>query len=157
MSRRYGRNQRRRARAHVAELEAQAAELQHQASSARFEANTYRWQVADVREVLGPHFMGLPPQMLGPEIWRLYELDRALLPGPADDVIEVRAMTYETVFDSTKPPHYMHFLVRLAGGEVAYAISSAALRNAPAEVVARQIGRQLATQLVRDLRRAGLR
>lgn len=157
MSRRYGRNQRRRARAHVAELEAQAAELQHQASSARSEANSYRWQLADVREALGPHFIGLPPQMLGPEIWRLYELDRVRLPGPADDAIEVRAMTYETVVDSTKPTHYMHFLVHLAGGEVAYAISSAALLNAPAEVVARQIGHQLATRLVRDLRRAGLR
>ncbi|MCD9087396.1 hypothetical protein [Stenotrophomonas sp. SY1] len=157
MSRRYGRNQRRRAREQVAQLEAQAVVLDQRTRRAEINAAQLRCQLDDVREALGPHFMGLPPQMLAGEIWRLYELDRARLPGPSGDAVEVRAMTFDCIVDSTHQTNFLHFLVRLAGGKAAYAISSAALLNAPAEAVARQIGRQIATRLVRDLRSAGLR
>lgn len=157
MSRRYGRNQKRRARAEIAQLEQKATELQaamvldrallrHQTQK----INELQSRLEDVARIMGTNFIGLEPAL-----WKFQEkhqINRFRCPVDGGDVV-MHTMMAGITKDQFRPDYMVHFRVDLAGESVGYTISEVALRHGPEEYIARRISEEMAQMLVRDLRK----
>lgn len=158
MSRRYGRNQKRKARQEIARLSQYLAnyeEAYHRdLSMLRQRCREATRQLDSVREALGQNFIGLDPETF---VRRTMELDDPHgwnHPVPGGHV-RMEGLSCRFFEDTHTPHHQLHFRVELAGKKVGYALSLQAIRHAPAEVVARKMAHELARMLVEDLRKAG--
>lgn len=157
MSRRYGRNQKRRARAAIARLEQRATELQTGMAMDRAllrsqtqRIDELRAQLKDVAEIMGTDFIGLEPAL-----WKFndkHKLDYLRCPVDGGDVL-IHTMRTKITSDRLRPDYMVHFRAELAGETVGYAISECALRDAPEGYIVRRISDEMARLLIGDLRK----
>ena len=158
MGKRFGRNQRRRAREQIAQLtadssrwqEAHAREsglLRHVSKKLRAMEN----QMADLTEALGVHYVGLTAREI---VMKANELARdsfrMLTPSGA-----VAAMDLMRVDSNHDERSQMHCRVRLGPSTVAYAVSAQALRYTPATYLARTMAIEMAHALLAEIRKSG--
>lgn len=152
MSKRFGRNQRRRLRQQVEQATEALAMADGLMRKMRRDRDELRGVIDDVEEALGPNFIGLPPQELvfqarhlGPE--RTF---RTTVPG--DQVVTMAIMDIDS---SEKSDGYIHLRVRLDGKSVVYALSRPALLHSPARFIAQKMAMEMAPVLLQNIRKAG--
>lgn len=164
MSRRYGRNQKRRAREELANVMAMADyRLKANAESLRMIQGVLqekRDALAAVADSLGPAFVGLPLNELMLRIFDVaYAEDApdsfASVPPGASNPVIMHVLKMSAHDDLVRDR--VHVRVRLAGGDTAYALSEAAIRQMPADALARNLGRHIAEFLVSELVKRGVR
>lgn len=157
MSRRYGRNQKRRARAEIAKLEQKAANLQtgmemdralirHQSQK----IEEHREQLNFVASILGTNFIGLKPAL-----WKFsdkHRLDYFRCPVAGGDVM-MHTMRTGITDGNGRPDYMVHFHVELAGETGSYAISECALRDGPEDYIVRRISDEMSRLLMDELRK----
>jgi hypothetical protein len=152
VSRRYGRNQKRQARATEEDLRAQLTQAATEIRKARSENGELRGELRQVAEALGPNFIGLTPRIMTMRMEDLMGRREIRMPRPFSTAVEslpvMDARAQESPMDGR-----MHIQVRLAGGEVAYAISRGALRDTPVGPLTEAISRALAVRLLQLLGR----
>lgn len=153
MSRRYGRNQKRKAREQISKL---TRHLDEYTEGYNRDVGMLRRQLDNVRQALGPNFIGLPPETLVRRACELGENYDFRYPALGRE-LNMQSLVYRSFSDSLRHVHQLHFRVELAGHQVGYAISAPALLHAPADWIARGIGHEIARLLVHDLRKAGAR
>lgn len=163
MGKRFGRNQRRALRERLQELElvayrraVAATRLAVDGKAVEDRARRAESKLDALKMALGDRFVGFDPK-------RYEEVDGLAiacgsrgLPEPfgiavLGDVLECHALYQDTHVDKLRDQ--IHFYVRLAGSGVAYAISAAAIRSAPPEVLAANIARELTRDLTDDITR----
>lgn len=157
MTRRYGRNQKRRARAQAAEMEKMIISLRDGMvmDRALLEQQRRRIDKQDeqlklVAKVLGTNFIGLEPAL-----WEFKDKnlpDWLRRPVQGGDVMMHVMKAYITEAKD-RPDYMMHFRVKLMDEVVGYAISECALRDGPDEYIVHRIGEEMATLLVAELRK----
>jgi len=160
MSRRFGRNQRRRLREELAKAQ-RAAYLaindvrfaREQIAVATNRAIELSQQLETVQHAVGEHFIGLPPKHFVTLMEQLHGRDLERLRMSIYGAQATAAILQVQCVDNTLPGQF-HFHARLAGGAVAYGISYGALRMTPIPVLARQIAAELAPALAREARTA---
>jgi len=156
MTKRYGRNQKRRARAQAEALQAdvqaarQALTLE-QALVGKMRARIDRQekQLQDCARVLGVAFIGLEPAVYAIENRTHAQQFRALTVDGTR--IELAHMTAR-VFTDSHPTRMLHFSLLLGDGQCSYTITEEALRYAPPEIVIENLSRQMARQFVEGYR-----
>lgn len=155
MSKRFGRNQKRK-------LKAQVERLEKEHVAAR---NTVGWYTKRVYELererdnvmrcLGVTFVGLDPALLDYELSKWADgRGQFQYMSPLDTRETMHLLDYK-VDDQRWPQQEMHFRFRLADREVGYAISGRALYSTrvPADYLAEQMAREMARMLVDDIRK----
>lgn len=164
MSRRYGRNQKRRAREELANVMALADyRIKAHAESLNMLQGALREKrdaLAAVADALGPAFVGLPLNELMLRIFDVAYVEDApdsfmAVPPGASDPVTMQVLKMSAHDDLVRDR--VHVRVRLAGGDVAYALSDAAIRQMPADALARNVGRHIAEFLVSELVKRGVR
>jgi hypothetical protein len=158
VGKRFGRNQRRRAREQIALLAAERSRWQEaharESGLLRHVSDKLRGmerQMEDLAEALGVHYVGLPAceiVMKASELQR--DSFRMLTPSGAVSVMEV--MRVESHHDDRSQ---MHVRVNLGPSTVAYAISVQALLRTPATYLARAMATELAPALLAEIRKSG--
>lgn len=162
MSKRYGRQQKRRARETEAQLRAEVARLE---SANRVLRTRLHWNehevlrlaqaMEDVRRSLGESYYGLPA---GEIVRRLSEeyprpwMDW-ILPDNPGAPLRMEILRADVV--TNDPRLWVGLRLELAGQSYGYAISEAAIYEAPAEYLAEHFARMAARQLVEKLRTKG--
>lgn len=157
MSRRYGRNQKRRARADIAQLEQKATALQAGMAMDREllrnqtqRIDELRAQLEDVAQIMGTDFIGLEPAL-----WKFsdkHKLDYLRCPVDGGDVL-MHTMRARITSDRLRPDYAVHFRAELAGEQVGYTISECALRDAPEGLIVRRLADEMARLLMIELRK----
>lgn len=164
MSRRYGRNQKRRAAAEIAELKDRIVELNYGITLANalsrqlaVDKAKLQSQLDYVVRTLGPNFIGLPaPEAafkVTEEVRRRGDF-RMLVPG-SDEIATMHLLSVEDSDDDVR--NQIHLRVRLAERDVGYAISKQAIWATPADILARRLADELAPAFVTSLRAHGAR
>lgn len=165
MSKRYGRNQKRRARERIAQLEAARASDQGLLAHVRRELEDAEQAIDHARKVLGndvalpPIERGYHPNPLGGD-FRVAEQMRSFScsyeNAPVfleDKIIQMRQLLSRIEFRDY--PRAVHFYVRLDDGNVAYAIDERAFMQMGREeleaTLLGPISRELARHLARHL------
>ena len=150
MSRRYGRNQKRRARAEIAQLEQRTAELQAGMRSQTWEISRQQSQLNDVARIMGTNFIGLHPAL-----WKFSDRHQPdyFRCRVNDGDVQMHVMRTHIASAPDRPDYMVHFRVELAGEPVGYAISECALRNGPEDYVVRCIAEEMARLLMAELRK----
>ncbi|WP_343577965.1 hypothetical protein [Pseudomonas sp.] len=163
MSKRFGRNQKRKMRSRIEALDTAIAMdrglLAHQTRLLNEKDDALQM----VARVLGDYFIGLPVHTQ--QVDQLME--RMRLPKR----IPIRELMFQSneriehvveravhVLDCFAPEHMVdelrnmqHIRIRSVHGDAAYAISEMAMRNAPPEYMAQMIGREVAEYVVRKI------
>lgn len=167
MSKRFGRNQKRKARQAIDQANAWIANKDETIKLLLRTNDIQSKAIDDTVRVLGRRFFTLPPDEMDLD----YRLDRVRLPvmrelGPymtarnSDNIAklsmalhEVEIMRPETVRDELR--RAVHFNVRYAGGRWGYAISDQAIRECPEDMLTQMISQELANYIARDLKNPG--
>lgn len=155
MSRRYGRQQKRKAREEIAKLTRQV-DYWHDAYQLNVpmlesELHKSRSILADITDVLGPAFVGLPPQQVGRQVQTRFRLFTDC--GPEQmHLVEIAMRTA----NNEHPQKQIHCYVRLANGESAYAISESALLKLTEDELVKRIAPDIARHLVCEVRKNSL-
>lgn len=172
MAQRFGRNQRRRARAQVATLQHEAENLQqaldmnngllrHVSEQNRALSEAMR----EARFILGPS-VALPPIESGPhpapghdsfmhpifERLDFAEFSRSAMTETTNVQIEHMHLLLTSVQEQPRTGD-VHCRVQLAGGEWAYAISGSSIVNLSSEMLERRLLPELTEQLARSIAR----
>lgn len=155
MAKRFGRNQRRRLREalHLQQLSAESWKHLHlQASKELAFANDV---IEDIRQALGEHYIGLPPQKLCSSVRELVPDGRGsfrMFNGDFDASMAV--MRVDSSGDPLGPRAQMHVRVELYDHTVAYAISTNALFHGDERYIATCLSRSMAPLLLSEIRKA---
>lgn len=166
MSRRFGRNQKRRMRAEIQALQEahvrEAGLLRHMSNR----LSDLRAVMADVVRVVGPHFIALEPeimeQILPPNGYlrmpvreRMNEMLLRYEHGEAEAQVLrfVNMLVYHAASWADDMRHMQHFAIVSPKGEVAYAVSETALQSAPPEILARNIVQALGKEIEQRITR----
>lgn len=170
MSKRFGRNQRRRARERIAELERFRAMNQELALRMSAQNAELRQAITEARFILGQHCIALPPEYAGDHPHPLGNSFNAYAPERLELAVFERDSACMTHAQQLQRMHtllvddgrydvvrsMLHFNVTLDSGVVTYCISDSALRNMDRSMLQRrlahEIGRQMAKLLVTKLR-----
>lgn len=163
MSRRYGRNQKRRAREEIARLQGEAARWEEgyrrDVPMLERALAEKRDALAAVAEVLGPEFIGLPLNELMLGILDRYSMedmpDSFRMQATGDPTMVMRMQVMEVRADDDRMQARTHIRVRLAGSSSTIAFSDTALRRVPAHVLAREMAQELAHHIVRHIKSRG--
>jgi hypothetical protein len=170
MSRRYGRNQRRAHRLHIAALQAEITSLKtaigreqalvqgmHQKNAA------LKQQIEDAVQFLGEHHPALPPGPYRVDIYPGSHL--RIMPNnlPLETLATTGATQHElTVFDlytlAVETDYNpidgrLHCIVQFANGDSRYAITPEAIRAMPRDCLIQRVSKQLAIHLVDQIKR----
>lgn len=154
MSRRYGRNQKRRARAEIAQLEQRTTELQAGMRSQTLEISRQQSQLNDVARIMGTNFIGLQPALRMFSDKHLPDWFRAHVQGGA---VMMHTMRTHITTAPDRPDYMMHFRATLMDEVVGYAISECALRDGPEDYLVRCIAEEMARLLMAELRKKFVR
>lgn len=154
MSRRFGRNQRRRAREQMATLEHRLDESRHAAQFLTMRNAELCATIDDVEACLGPGFIGLPPRKLRGILAKRKDLHRPIY--AADNKAQpVEMLVMEVRSETDRADHMMHIMVELDDRSVGYALSRTAIARAPVDVLVRRISYEVARHLTVLLREEG--
>ena len=157
MSRRYGRNQKRRARAQIAALmersrELYAGQIENQRTIQGLSATVAakEAELAHVAKVLGTNFIGLKPAL-----WKLRDKNQEHLfrARVSDGDVLMHTMRTNITTGSDRPDYMVHFHAELAGECVGYAISECALRDGPEDYIVCKISDEMGRLLMGELRK----
>lgn len=154
MGKRFGRNQRRRAREVEQELGQLRVAYGMTEGLCRHQGNKIRDLESSIQlfaRALGPNFIGLSPRKLEMEAMRMADHDTLRMMSPSGDVIESAVM--HTRSRSNNITDQAHFIVHFAGKEIGYAVSMAALYDTDEKVMARHMVEQMAPRLLADIRK----
>lgn len=159
MSKRYGRNQRRRAREHIASVDRRCIELtaamlldRALISHQHEKLEELKSIVSDVGQCMGEYFFGLPPPALRDLLLQRADCRPTFrMMAPDSSVVDMHTLIVANCFST--PEQAMHTMVELAGCRAAYAISYQALLHAPANILARNIAGELGAFLVTEIRK----
>lgn len=152
MSRRYGRNQKRKAREQIAELQHESNRW-HDAyylnvPMLESELRKNRDALASITDVLGPNFVGLPAKELAMQVEARFRLFTDC--GPEHmHLVEIAMRTA----NNEHPQKQIHCRVRLANGESAYSLSESALDKLTEDQLVSLIAPEIARHLVREVRK----
>lgn len=163
MSKRFGRNQRRKLREQAENLSAallrEQGILRHQSGIIERQKES----LEAVASTLGSYFSGLPAKTL--EVDQLLRQIRLPAPiplgklafRPSEEVEQIVRHAMH-VLDCMAPEHVlddlrgcMHVKVRTKHGDAAYAVSDMAVRNTPRELLIRQLSEELAIYIGRKV------
>lgn len=167
MTRRYGRNQKRRARAAIEQLEQAVASERTAHGNTISERGMLRQEIADARAVLGDdHPVFRSPWRTEQSMYPVFQVevldrrDRAVFSGDRSPNLEtlkferVHVLRSELLQDTLD--RQLHLRVLLGNeGTYGYALSWTALKTLPRQVLARRIALELAEMIVRDLQGVG--
>jgi hypothetical protein len=156
MGKRYGRQQKRKARAEIERLEQRVSLL-------RYSGERNRDIVHETARVLGSHFATLDVTVIDqgnpvPEWWQVLQKEGIDFRAPsasaeycekALSVLRIPSMRIMTDLDSLQ--RCMHFKLSYAGKAVGYAIEEATLRNMPKDYAVRRIAENIADHLYEQL------
>lgn len=152
MGKRYGRNQKRRARERIAQLQLactrDAGLLKYMADKAR----DLEGQIANLADALGVNYVGLPAREIAMKVSDLKFGDSFRYLAPNNAVASAHLMHVDAEHDERLS---VHFRVRLGPGYVAYAVSSQALMSSPARFLARRMADEMAPTLLGEIRKLG--
>lgn len=167
MSRRFGRQQKRKMRAQIADMETRISNLQEALAMQQGLSRNMSSRLDEMRgtfnvleRVLGPYFIGLPPKQVEVrEIYDVYQIPGLFSPSPkmwdTDDQIELEHKVYslETTMlnaEYRKLRGCMH--VRLSGpaGRFAYSTTREALYMVPKDDLIRRLSQEFAMAMVND-------
>lgn len=168
MSRRFGRNQKRRMREQLAELGQERERASRFAAAARRESDELGRVLAQARSILGRH-VALPPELNGNHPYPLGGDFDVHIPGPADFAfvpgavgpvaelhIEHMRQLMAWVEDHGIDNRVIHFRVSLDSGSAAYVISRRAIERMSAselqQTLTPQIAMELAGHLAREIK-----
>lgn len=158
---RFGRNQRRRAREQINRLQ---AALDHQESVARGEARMRmeaQTELMDAKKIghamsvfapVGRYKANFPPQ-------HVIDIDNpdktGGLPARGDDLRNVRlhAILANVKLEALHGVRFIHAHVTFSGGEAAYSITEGAMAVTPPDVLVRILAKELAISLAPQLKR----
>jgi len=167
VTRRYGRNQKRRARAEIEQLEKVVASEQAAHSNTISERGMLRQQVADARAVLGEdHPVFGSPWRTEQSFYPVFQVevpdreDRAPLSGACSPNLNTlkfeRVHVLRSELQRDILDRQLHLRVLLGNeGSYGYGLSWTALKTLPRQVLVRRIALELAEMIVRDLRGVG--
>ena len=153
MAQRFGRNQRRRARAAIAGAQQALAVTTHELTIEREQSANLRSTLENIAGILGTDFIGLEPRLAN--IPPLDQLDSFRTFGPTGNPLTMRVISATSTRDWYRDA--LHLKVRLAGQQVGYSLSDVALNEVPAWILAREISHRMAQYLVREIRSHGIR
>lgn len=170
MSKRYGRQQKRKARAQLEALESKYTEIEKKLLQTRDAARRDHQIVEDTAEVLGHYFVTLDPPEFKllqehwsndwPDDWFISRFEPGLHSphSAAQDYSElicrkIRAspMSLEPVFDRLR--RYVHIKLTYNNQLVTYAFPLESMRDLPHDYLVRKLSNQLAFLLVDKLRK----
>lgn len=160
MSRRYGRNQKRRAREEIAQREQAIASLLTGMAQDRALLQRQRMDIAErddqlkfVAKVLGTNFIGLRPALY--EFREKHQSDyfRHQVNGAA---ALMHTMRTNITTASDRPDYRVHFRVSLKGESVGYAISECALWDEDESILIPRIASEMAELLIREMRKKNI-
>lgn len=151
MSRRYGRQQKRKAREQIAQLEQEAKRWRdaYELNVPMLEKQLRQKRAAleTVAEVLGANFVGLPAEQLAQRVERNFRL----LTDAGPERMHLVEIAMHTA-DNAHPQKQLHCLVTLANGQTGYALSEAALLQLSEDQLVSRVAPQIARHLVRQVR-----
>ena len=157
MSRRYGRNQKRRAREEIAQREQAIASLLTGMAQDRALLQRQRMDIAErddqlkfVAKVLGTNFIGLRPALY--EFREKHQSDYFRHQVNGGDVL-MHTMRTNITTAPDRPDYMVHFRATLMDEVVGYAISECALRDGPEDYIVRRISDEMARLLIAELRK----
>lgn len=169
MGKRFGRNQRRKLRDRVAELEQGVMLAQGLTRHVARERDQLRDCIAEVEKVLGLNHVALPPKAIGfpctqEQAYGLTQVNLAKIPGfettfdqpspaPIDyriSNIHVALMHVSVHHDATRLA--VHCIVRYRDNRWGYAITEQALQTISVDRLAAEIAPQIADAMKRDMR-----
>lgn len=148
MSRRYGRQQKRKAREQIAQLEFANRQLQAGFEVASRRVTELRESLKQITDVLGPNFIGLPPKQLAMRVENSFRLFTDAGPERMH-LVEIAMRTAS----NEHPQKQLHCHVILANGQSAYALSEAALLQLSEDQLINRIAPEIAQHLVREVRK----
>jgi hypothetical protein len=167
MSRRYGRNQKRKHRAEISRLTSELAHSEALRSPLYRRYIDLQENLADIMRVIKSvteHSVALPPENIPfngrlPRERRMAKrvpFDSLMLLGPKDairsaDYVDVYALEYYLRENREKFQASIHFNF-CNGGEAAYMISMEGFMHVPEEVIMQRFGPEIARDLIRYLR-----
>lgn len=165
MSRRFGRNQKRRMRAELAAAQETGVKLERTISSIRAAGQDNEYAVKLTADILGQHFVALPPQQMKMsrgigQLVKLQKMEdpRCLTYAGAQDFAPqlcsalMELETFDVSAHKNELRDMVHLRVQNQRGEWAYAISRAALENVPHDYLVRKIAHELAIAIAATLR-----
>lgn len=175
MSRRYGRNQKRAHRQRIEQLERVKAEVMRQMQHQLREIHELRSTLDTAAEVMGPHWVGLPPKVIE-ALWM--QIDEGRHPADAPrpfkfslpterEALSLGLERYQQSFVELEKTVFMepmdvwlqearecvHVRLDLGNGHFAYALSRTAIEQTPTRALACRIGREFTRSLERLLSR----
>lgn len=157
MSRRYGRNQKRRARAEIAQLEQTTANLRTGMAQDRALLQRQRRDIDErdeqlklVAQVLGTNFIGLRPALYVFRDKHAPDYFRCRVDGGD---VRMQTMRADITTAPDRPDYMVHFRATLMDELVGYAISECALRDGPEDYIVRRISDEMARLLMGELRK----
>jgi hypothetical protein len=159
MSRRFGRNQKRALRRQLEEMtrerdfaERVAWRCQAEVVRVQRDRDSLDRGLRLCKEALGAEFVGFSPVDAAMRARAFYHEDGFRVDVPGNGVQHMHVLRTDAWADTLDPLHHIHFRVELAGGDVAYCVSEAALRRVPERVLAEQIAAELAPFLLKSIR-----
>lgn len=151
MSKRFGRNQRRRLREQVATLQVNQDALAARWLLAERENYSYRSQMERLRRALGANFVGFDVETVLHKLERNRERDRMRVHTP-NGIANCQTMVMKTAKDGLTS--HLHFRIECEAGGYAYVISENALRSTPEDLLIEQVKDYLAAGVVRAVRKS---
>jgi hypothetical protein len=157
MSRRYGRNQKRAARARIAALEQALSRALRSYAAETTVRRRLQQVLEDVTAALGPQYIGLPPTSIPMVLHRDgFVNDRFLIPDHDGNVATMHMLSTSVQQDPIQAQrNCLHVNVKLADGRAGYAIAQSAILRTPAPLLARRIADQIAPFLLSEIRSQG--
>lgn len=157
MSRRYGRNQKRRARAEIAKMELELVNLRTDMALDRTQLQSLRQEIEErdeqlkfVAQVLGTNFIGLRPALYAFENKHAPDEFRWAVDGGD---VRIHTMRANITVARDRPDYMVHFRATLMDEVVGYSVSECALRDAPEGYIVRRISDEMARLLMGELRK----
>lgn len=170
MSKRYGRNQRRRHRQELAETKALADGLRFKAQEGAAFARRYKADLDEAMHIIDRvrtlilDSVALPPEekrtpfdgdhlvySVRPNIPLTYSLDTPISAVLRETRVNMRRLECEGIPDSIR--QQVHFMARLGNNKVAYAISDEAIMNMPEHLLVDLLINEMAREMVRVVRK----
>lgn len=155
MGKRFGRNQRRRAR----QVEQELGQLRMAYSLADGLCRHQGQKISDLQgaierfaRALGPNFVGLPVRELEMRASQIGDRGSFLASRPNGNAVTCSLMQVDA--NENEIGDQVHFRVRLADGTVCYAASIQALHNAHPKDMAQMMAEQMASFLLTEIRKA---
>lgn len=159
MSKRYGRNQKRRNREEIARLVKERNSIANMASDYLLELHMLREAIKDARTMLGEYSAFLPAKTVPMRNVPSHPWNVSLSNDPSTEsmIARFRLAVMQAMALSSKEmlEDYggVHFEIRMPDGCVSYAVDNQAIINTPEHILAKRMAWQIAAMLTKELKK----